>query len=255
MAAVVTLLEAAAKASPHVLVAVAVAVAAGATRQVAAAVTVAAIRSLHSPGDGVDPEVLHEVDLRVKALREDLVHKVGVVAEGGVARRSGHQRATRNVAAHVALGTGVITTQLALRHPQRAQRGRRSGRGGASTGAPSSSSGPDEPNCGIASTVPSSRCVESSVDYQQHGAESPPHGAAGAGSYDGTSPLAIRSEGRAPVAPELEDNDVEQQAKSSATVDDGSVSAGGVSASPPDSVHHDGDRTKLVLALAEAVTT
>ena len=92
------------------------------------------------------------------------------------------------------------------------------------------------------------------MDYQQHGAESPAHGAAGAGSYDGTSPLANKSEGSAPVAPELEDSDVEQQGKSSATVDDGSVSAGGASASPPDSVHHDGDRTKLVLALAEAVS-
>ena len=122
MAAVAGLLEAASRASPHVLAAVAGAVAAGATRHVAAAVTAAAIRTLLRPEDSCSTS---EVDARLEAVRPVLNEYVSAAAEGRQPRVSGVARLRRNVAVHAGFGEGPEVVQEDAPRLRRRQRGRR----------------------------------------------------------------------------------------------------------------------------------
>jgi hypothetical protein len=133
---------------------------AGSSRHVVASVSVALYRAIIGEFDlFADPDVLQEVDVRTKTLREDLLHKVSAAAQGGVARLSGRQRAQRNVAAHVALGSGVCCTQQALSHPQRAQRGKRGTCPGATVASPPERSSSEETTCSTPASVLHSEAV------------------------------------------------------------------------------------------------
>ena len=92
----------------------------GATRQAAAAMVAAAIRTVLS-GDaaplGAHDDIRSEIDLRERLSRPSLQSKVAGE------RPSGHARASRNIAQHLLLGAGAPALRQASHNPQASQRG------------------------------------------------------------------------------------------------------------------------------------
>lgn len=114
------------------------AIAAGASRHVAAATAVALWRSLvlgdadlqgPSPCEAVDPDVAEEVEAREAFGRDALVEKVSAGRAGRAAVLTGTQRARRNVMQHWRMGCGAEAVSQAAARPQAAQRGPRGPRG------------------------------------------------------------------------------------------------------------------------------
>ena len=89
-------------------------------------VAMVAALQLASGDECVQAANVAEVAMRMEVIERDVVDKVLAGAQGRAAKRSGRQRAARNVAEHWGLGAGPAATAAALERPQASQRGRRS---------------------------------------------------------------------------------------------------------------------------------